>query len=1054
MATKHLNVVVRNIKTLVAARSVGETSDAELVERFVSHKDESAFTVLVKRHGPMVFAVGRRVLRSAQDAEDVFQATFLILARKAGTIRRPGSVASWLYGAAYRLARRAREQNAVRRRHEERAANMRHPAPRVASAWQELQEVLDEVLPGLPEKYRAPLVLCYLEGKTQEQAARQLACPFSLAGFVSAEVAGLVKGGLAMTAAVKLKVATALLIACTLLASGVVAGFGSRPAAATATAQARPTLTIQNAKQPAPQAEVPPRTDQFGDPLPHGVLARMGSGRMRHGNADHIAFSQDGKSLISGSHESVRIWDTVTGQLRRRFDTKANWASAFAVSSQGICVAGANSGDGIVMAQVVDPATGKARRHIAMKDRATVSNLAFSPDGKRLAFTHKDTVRLYDPATGQETLRIPVKGEFAREIAFSPDGKTIAIADLTDTVHIHDSGDGKIVAALKRDRDKVMDIVFSPDGRFLASIAWDNRKDGEASIWDLATGKERYRLKSPSGFLLCVAFSPDGKYMATGQFKDLVLSDMATGKEVRRFPTGAFVVAATFSPDGKTLAASTMATILHWEVATGKVLPNSGDPFITRVLDLHFSADGKRLLGDAAVGIAWDPATGREIRRFPRVPDASWLHPLSPDESLLAGADRDGTIRLWDARTGREVRTLKGYSQWVYHMLFSSDGRRLFSTSADGTIGVWDAGGGQQVRQFTGHGDRTLRLAASGDGRWLASAADVPGPRGNYEVILWNLTTGKEKSRLPLAKNSAHDLAFSPDSRLLAAIGGKGYSGVDAGQVLVWDVTTAKLRHSFAGHNDRVGSLAISPDGRTLATGVMDGSLFLWELASGRRRHQFTGHESWIYALAFSPDGRSLAASSIEAPVYVWDVAGLGKHFDDKLSKTALERCWADLAGEDAAAAFQAIRMLRAAPVQALLFLRARLRPVAKADPEQLGRLLASLDSPGFEERRKARIQLEKLADRAAGALRQALQESSSLEVRRAVGKILDGLEAGGPEAWRVTRAVECLEGMGAPAALQLLAELARGAPDARLTREAGAARDRLRTSASLEIRD
>jgi RNA polymerase sigma factor (sigma-70 family) len=146
MATKQLDKAVRNIKSLVAAQTACDASDAELLGRFLAERDESAFAALVKRHGQMVLGVGRRVLGRDHDAEDVLQATFLLLARKAGSIRKRGSVASWLYGAAYRLARRLREQNAVRRAREATAAKIREPQPRLADAWAELQEALEEIL--------------------------------------------------------------------------------------------------------------------------------------------------------------------------------------------------------------------------------------------------------------------------------------------------------------------------------------------------------------------------------------------------------------------------------------------------------------------------------------------------------------------------------------------------------------------------------------------------------------------------------------------------------------------------------------------------------------------------------------------------------------------------------------------------------------------------------------------------------------------------------------------------------------------------------------------
>jgi RNA polymerase sigma-70 factor (ECF subfamily) len=134
----------------------------------------------------MVLAVCQRVLQNSQDAEDAFQATFLVLVRKAGSIGQPELLANWLYGVAYRTALKARA-NAVRRsEHERQAVSMPSADPLVEVAWRELRALLDEELSRLPEKYRAPLVLCYLQGKTNEEAARQLGWPI---GSMSARLA-------------------------------------------------------------------------------------------------------------------------------------------------------------------------------------------------------------------------------------------------------------------------------------------------------------------------------------------------------------------------------------------------------------------------------------------------------------------------------------------------------------------------------------------------------------------------------------------------------------------------------------------------------------------------------------------------------------------------------------------------------------------------------------------------------------------------------------------------------------------------------------------------
>jgi RNA polymerase sigma factor (sigma-70 family) len=172
MATNRLH---KAIGYLQAALAPPET-DAQLLARFLACRDEAAFAALVRRHGPMVLGVCRRVLRHAQDAEDAFQAAFLVLARKAGSVLKGAAVGSWLYMVAYRTAQRARARQARRQARERQVDEMPHPPvqPEQAQDWLPL---LDDELGRLPEKYRAPVVLCDLQGQSRREAARQLKVP-------------------------------------------------------------------------------------------------------------------------------------------------------------------------------------------------------------------------------------------------------------------------------------------------------------------------------------------------------------------------------------------------------------------------------------------------------------------------------------------------------------------------------------------------------------------------------------------------------------------------------------------------------------------------------------------------------------------------------------------------------------------------------------------------------------------------------------------------------------------------------------------------------------
>jgi RNA polymerase sigma factor (sigma-70 family) len=174
MGTPTVGTFLRRLRQAMAAEALVETPDRELVERFRADRDEAAFRALVDRHGPMVFQVCRRSLASHADVEDAFQATFLVLVRRGHTIRRQASVASWLHGVAHRTALKLRTEGARRRRREERFARPDPVGVSDDTPWGELRGVLDEELGRLPDACRAALVLCYLEGRTQDEAAAQL----------------------------------------------------------------------------------------------------------------------------------------------------------------------------------------------------------------------------------------------------------------------------------------------------------------------------------------------------------------------------------------------------------------------------------------------------------------------------------------------------------------------------------------------------------------------------------------------------------------------------------------------------------------------------------------------------------------------------------------------------------------------------------------------------------------------------------------------------------------------------------------------------------------
>src|SRR5262245_47153199 len=335
MATGRADTLLRHIRTL-AACATDDLPDRELVRRFAARRNEAAFEALLHCHGPTVLSVCRRVLRNLHDAEDAFQATFLVFARKAASLRAADSVGSWLYGVAYRLALKARTSAARRREHEGRLLKRPPTDPLEEVSVREAQAVLDEELARLPGKYRAPLVLCCLEGLARDEAAQQLGWPAGLLKSRLEQARELLRRRLArrgLVLAVPLLAAAlaepasaavpAALAATTVRAALPFAAGGAAAASARATALAQGALlemfltrlraaaavllvlataaagagllarqAAGRADDPGPEpaargaapAEKPePRRDHYGDPLPAGALARAGTLRLWHG---------------------------------------------------------------------------------------------------------------------------------------------------------------------------------------------------------------------------------------------------------------------------------------------------------------------------------------------------------------------------------------------------------------------------------------------------------------------------------------------------------------------------------------------------------------------------------------------------------------------------------------------------------------------------------------------------------------------------------------------------------------------------------------------------
>jgi RNA polymerase sigma factor (sigma-70 family) len=1106
MASTPLGAVVRHIRKLAGA-PVARTTPVQLLRRFADEQNEDAFAELMRRHGPLVLSVCRRVLGHEQDAEDAFQAAFLVLARKAASIRKGESVGSFLYGVAYRIAMKERTKHAGRRQREREVGQPAATEPVYEAAWRELQVILDEGLNHLPEKYRVPFVLCCLEGKSKSEAARELdwkegtvssrlaharkelqqflsrkgvtlsaamaavgiaentasayvppllaaSCVRAATLFASGSIAALetvkavqlAEALLRSMAALPWKMATALLMVVCLAAGG--AGLAHHAEAAKQAAASEPPKATPSAPRKQARTEEKPRTDRYGDPLPEGALARLGTIRFRQGFLMYRAvFSLDGKTIAAAAAGGgVCLWDAITGKERRRFGPAA-YANAVAFSPDGkalACVFNSKENG------LYETATG---RKIADLPNG-VGALAYAPDGKTLAAVIGPgrAIHLFDAASGEKRKQeVTSARDDMNRLAWSPDSKKLAWVGADISIHLCDANKGEEIVQWKAHEKNISDVAFSPDGKMLASAS----EDATIRLWDVVTQEKIHTLDGKHQRVRTVIFSRDGRMLASGHGDGTIaLWDVAKGEEIRRWQAHTFMVASLdFSPDGKTLVsgASWECGPRLWDVATGEEVRAFAGHTST-VDHLMFSPDGKRILslGREKKILDWDLASERETVRFQLPFHAASrtldYYALSPRGDIVASwSFKDDTIRLWDMAAGKERQPLGKFARddkdtgFFAPLKFSPDGRLLAFGTKDRVVSVWDVAAGVERQRLKGLAGTLHCLAFSRDGQKIAAGSVRA---GSDTIGLWDITTGKSLVKFS-STEQVDKLAFSPNSKILASASWTGDT------TRLWDATTGRQLRSLAGAPP-VYDLAFSPDGKWLAGAGedKDQKVHVWEANSGLEMYCFRGHHAGgVMSVAFAPDGRTLASGGGDSSILLWDLTGRlkdGRLRAAKWTRPELEQRWRDLANPDGKRAVQALWDLVADPEQAVPMLRQRIKPAPAADAKHIERLIRDLDSEDFETRTKATEELEKLVESAEPVLRKKLADKPSLEVRQRIKHILSKLEPSSPERLRELRAIQVLEYAGTAEAKECLRTWVKDVAYARLAREAEASLERL----------
>jgi RNA polymerase sigma factor (sigma-70 family) len=1142
MTARSFASVLHHLRTLAETHITESQADGQLLTHYVTHKDEGAFAALVSRHGPMVWGVCQRVLHHGPDADDAFQATFLLLTRKAAYIRKRESVGSWLHGAAYRIAAKARSATARRQEQERRACETHPKAVGFEAAWLELQGVLDEELQCLPKKQRAALLLCYLEGRTHEEAARHLGWPvgtvkstlararerlrlrltrrglaLSASGFaavlavntasaavpalcrqavlqiakqvstsgaatVSSKIAAMAQAGAKSFLAAKFKIGLALTVACSLVGMGAAALAPLR-----APEETLPGVPTVVAKAHDIKDDGQDRKDRFGDPLPPGALARMGTIRFRVAGSGQrsVAFTPHGKGIITAGHGSpTRLWETSTGKLVRQFDDKSRGNHVIALSSDGRMLAGRGGSDGSL--RLWEIATGKLLAE-GRGEPADPVCLAFSPNGKMVASAGADNkLRLWDAGSGEvrwiENSGVTGVGRISA-ITFDPDNKTLATLD-EHGLSLWDAATGERASRRYNQEGRPSCAAFFPDGRTLAvargPLPGAKEADYAVCLIDVATLKEVRQLapEKDAGFadvFQALAVAPDGKILATANGSGQVrLWDTATGKEMCQCQGGRiFTDALAFSPAGKKIAGIDKGLVRQWDAASGKDVTPSQGGHRDSVSSLAFTPDGAILVSSSSDGSVrqWDSATGEQRQQISSADAVLKEYELTPMASALAPDGKSITtvdlawpmkrrfvlvIRTWDRHTTKELtRASKelGYSL-LGDLALSPDGKTVACHPGDDgpkDLHLWEAATGKLLSTIAG-----ANPAFSPDGSRVATS--LSSAMGHSSVTIWEAATGKSLGFVEGVDGDVYRLSFCPDGKALAIVGNVGTRNAIQLLPLLKDqasksgLSLGAPRMLAKELPYRVEALAFSPDGWTFALSDEGGTVRLLEKVTGKERAHFVGHAGPVRSLSFSPDGRRLASGNSDSTILVWDVTGrlqAGKLRPKPLSEKEQEDHWADLATDEAERAGRAIWALAASPGQALPLLAKHLRRAAiPVDSEVLAKLIRDLDDDAFDVRVKAFDELKKIGEIAEPALRQTLEQAPSLEVRKRVEELLATVEtqrrhpAG--EALRNLRAIEVLEQIGDAEARKVLKDLAAGASGSSLKQEAKSTLDRL----------
>jgi RNA polymerase sigma factor (sigma-70 family) len=858
MAKRPLSNVVRHLRRIALLQECERLKDEQLLEGFVVHRDEGAFAALVKRHGPMILGICRRVLSNHHDAEDALQATFLVLVRKAASIRKRELLANWLYGVAYRTALQARKVSARRTAKERQVGEMARNQATEDDAMRELLPVLDQELSRLPDMFRVAIILCDLEGKTRKEAARQVRIPEAtlstrlararamLAKRLARHGKSLSSGALVVgitqdtaSASVPSSLVISIVKAAALYAAGnkVTAGAISAEVAALTEGVVKAMLLSK---------------------LKHGavlvltltLLASGGGLAARH--AREVMSEESGPLAATNQQPAEKLQPNPAKEKQPPTDLYGDPLPDGAISRLGT---------------------------VRLRHSESVNWLQFTPDGKSLVSQSRDGVAIWQADTGKQIHFFPFDkraGLPDEGASISRDGKLLAMSGKSGA-YIHDIATGKHVQTIGT--SEVGLTQLSPDGKILA--VQNATQPWPFELWDIASGKMLHSGGADGSNFRILLFSPDGKTLVTAGFivlktppqpdNKISFFDAATGKKLRELPLGtAIPYKLALSPDGKHLAFLCfgedwqMTNRIHvWDIAAAKeirqlvpAVKNHSEPRYE--MAIAFAPDGRTLYaagGAAHTLTIWNPFTGKELLHVGTEFGHCSVLAVAADNKTVASADM-GAIRILDAARGKDLVTQVGHKMWVLHTPVTPNGGIV--ATADGyRLVVWNAKSGRSQYQMEVKKGTSIRFADFIDGGRNLVTFEVDEARKTQVLRVRELATGKELRHTDLQQKeavvSATPLAIAPDGKTLAMIayanpsaigpGGKPWAihGPERPPVNVVDCISGTPLRTLG--NLETGAVisgaAFTAGGRTLVAWCSDFQVRLWNVDNGLLLRKF-----------------------------------------------------------------------------------------------------------------------------------------------------------------------------------------------------------------------